>query len=273
MGSSVGSLGSCGNHFLMTVSTIQNPTNLKTPVSASTTQVSNSSPWGPQCLLVFGTFSAPVVYLRHRSAKDSTHLVLEALIDSWLRGNHKNLQTLRPPGNPVWHPCSTTWPWSPVPHNFSSRCGYFLMWCRSFCSCPITPPHSTDITQPEESRIVHSLLICLIILKASIKSPLSHLLQRLNRFKYLKSLFIQYFFIFHARNQFSCPSLNLFQRLYTFIVLRPRDLHTALRAESDQGITEVPLPWTCIPESCSPFWPVTAPAQWALVNYYSQVFF
>ena len=31
---------------------------------------------------------------------------MQALIDSWLKGNHKNLQTLRPPGNWVWHPCS-----------------------------------------------------------------------------------------------------------------------------------------------------------------------
>ena len=31
---------------------------------------------------------------------------MQALIDSWLKGNHKNLQTLRPPGNWVWHSCS-----------------------------------------------------------------------------------------------------------------------------------------------------------------------
>ena len=67
-------------------------------------QVSNSSPWGPQCLLVFGTFSAPVVQLSHWLAKEFTRLVLKALIDSWLKGNHKNLQTLWPPGNSVWHP-------------------------------------------------------------------------------------------------------------------------------------------------------------------------
>ena len=79
-------------------------------IQYSRSQVSNSSPWGPQCLLVFGMFSAPTVHLSHWLAKHSPHLVLKALIDSWLRGNHKNLQTLWPPGDLVWHPCSRSIP-------------------------------------------------------------------------------------------------------------------------------------------------------------------
>ena len=71
----------------------------------SRAQVSNSSPWGPQCQRVFRIFSAPMVHLSHWLAK-STHLVLKALIDSWLKGNHKKLQILWPPGNSVWHPYS-----------------------------------------------------------------------------------------------------------------------------------------------------------------------
>ena len=76
----------------------------------STSQVSNSSPWGPQYLLVFGMFLAPVAQLRHWLAKEWTHLGLRALMDSWLKGNHKNLQTPRPSGNSVRHPCSTCFP-------------------------------------------------------------------------------------------------------------------------------------------------------------------
>ena len=57
-------------------------------------QVSNSSPGGPLCLLVFWLFSAPLVHSSHWLAKEWTHLGLQALIDSWLKGNHKNLQTL-----------------------------------------------------------------------------------------------------------------------------------------------------------------------------------
>ena len=66
----------------------------------------NSGPGGPLCLLVFGSFSAPSVHSSHWLAKEWTHLGMQALIDSWLKGNHKNLQTLRPPGNWVWQPCS-----------------------------------------------------------------------------------------------------------------------------------------------------------------------
>ena len=69
-------------------------------------EVSNSSPGGPLCLLVFWLFSAPLVHSSHWLAKEWTHLGLQALIDSWLKGNHKNLQTLRPSGDSVWHP----WP-------------------------------------------------------------------------------------------------------------------------------------------------------------------
>ena len=39
---------------------------------------------------------------------------MQALIDSWLKGNHKNLQTLRPPGNWVRHPWPTVLPRPPV---------------------------------------------------------------------------------------------------------------------------------------------------------------
>ena len=60
--------------------------------------VSNSSPGGPLCLLVFWLFSAPLVHSSHWLAKEWTHLGLQALIDSWLKGNHKNLQTLGPLG-------------------------------------------------------------------------------------------------------------------------------------------------------------------------------
>ena len=61
-------------------------------------QVSNSSPGGPLCRLVFWLFSAPLVHSSHLLAKEWTHLGLQALIDSWLKGNHKNLQTLGPLG-------------------------------------------------------------------------------------------------------------------------------------------------------------------------------
>ena len=67
-------------------------------------QVSNSSPGGPLCLLVFWLFSAPLVHSSHWLAKEWIHLGLQALIDSWLKGNHKNLQTLRPSWDSVWHP-------------------------------------------------------------------------------------------------------------------------------------------------------------------------
>ena len=59
---------------------------------------------GLQCLLLFWMFSAPVVHWSLPLAKESTHLVLWALIGIWLKGNHKNLQMPRPPGNSVWHP-------------------------------------------------------------------------------------------------------------------------------------------------------------------------
>ena len=61
-------------------------------------QVSNSSPGGPLCLLVFWLFSAPLLHSSHWLAKEWTHLGLQALIDSWLKGNHKTLQTLGPLG-------------------------------------------------------------------------------------------------------------------------------------------------------------------------------
>ena len=61
-------------------------------------QVSNSSPGGTLCLLVFWLLSAPLVHWSHWLAKEWTRLGLQALIDSWLKGNHKNLQTLGPLG-------------------------------------------------------------------------------------------------------------------------------------------------------------------------------
>ena len=76
----------------------------KAPMCPHRARVSNSSAGGPLCLLVSGLFSAPLVHSTHWLAKEWTHLGMQALIDSWLKGNHKNLQTLWPPGNWVWHP-------------------------------------------------------------------------------------------------------------------------------------------------------------------------
>ena len=50
---------------------------------------------------VFRLLSAPSVHSSHRLAKEWTHLGLQALFDSRLKGNHKNLQTPRPSGDAV----------------------------------------------------------------------------------------------------------------------------------------------------------------------------
>ena len=50
----------------------------------SMSQVSNSSPGGPLCLLVSGLFSAPWVLSSNWLAKEWTRLGMQALIDSWL---------------------------------------------------------------------------------------------------------------------------------------------------------------------------------------------
>uniref|UniRef100_A0A0E9WDC8 Uncharacterized protein n=1 Tax=Anguilla anguilla TaxID=7936 RepID=A0A0E9WDC8_ANGAN len=58
--------------------------------------------------------------------------------------------------------------------------------------------------------------------KTSVKSPLSVLLLSLKRLSILNVLID---FIFHTRNQFGCPSLNLFQSLYIVLVVQFSEQH------------------------------------------------
>ena len=57
---------------------------------------------------------------------------MQTLINSWLKGNHKNLQTLRSPGNWVWHPWNCVHRLWDFQSMISVRCPHFKS--KSLCS-------------------------------------------------------------------------------------------------------------------------------------------